>query len=52
MLIVTRKKGQKCIIGNGIVLTALYIGKNRVKLSIDAPQYVKVKRPDNSRGKK
>jgi carbon storage regulator len=37
MLVLTRKVGEKILIGNDITLTVVEIGKSRVKLGIEAP---------------
>jgi carbon storage regulator len=38
MLVLSRKPGEKVIIGDNIVLTVVSVGGNRVRLGIDAPE--------------
>jgi carbon storage regulator len=42
MLVVTRKKDEKLMIGNEIEVQVLKIGKNSVRIGIRAPQNVSV----------
>ena len=44
MLVVTRKKDEKLMIGNEIEVQVLKIGKNSVRIGIRAPQSVSVHR--------
>ncbi len=44
MLILTRKPGEKIIIGGEITLTVLGVKRNQVRLGIDAPTEVPVHR--------
>ena len=44
MLVVTRKKDEKLMIGNEIEVQVLKIGKNSVRIGIRAPQNVSVHR--------
>ncbi len=44
MLVVTRKRDQKLIIGNEIEVQVLKIGKDSVRIGIKAPQSVSVHR--------
>jgi carbon storage regulator len=37
MLVLTRKLGEKIVIGDDIVITVVDIGNSRMKLAIDAP---------------
>ncbi len=37
MLVLTRKLGEKILIGDDITITVVDIGKSRVKLGIEAP---------------
>ncbi len=46
MLILTRKIGEKIIIGDGIVLSVVDISKGVVKLGIDAPKDVAILRQE------
>lgn len=45
-LVITRKQDQGFVIGEGIVVTAVSCVKGRVKLSIDAPADVVVRRAE------
>ena len=44
MLVITRKKDEKLMIGNEIEVQILKIGKNSVRIGIRAPQNVSVHR--------
>jgi carbon storage regulator len=44
MLVLTRKPGEKVIIGNGITLTVLEVNGHRVRIGIDAPDQVRILR--------
>lgn len=46
MLVVSRKVGEKIIIGDCITVSVVQISGNRVRLSIDAPQNVRVDRAE------
>lgn len=48
MLLLNRREGEKIMIGDGIVLTVLEIdaARNRVRLGIDAPRDVLVRREE------
>ena len=46
MLILTRRKGEKLMIGNDITITITEVSGNKVRLGIDAPQQVKVHRQE------
>ena len=37
MLVLTRKLGEKILIGDGITITVVDLGRSRVKLGIEAP---------------
>ncbi len=41
MLVLTRKAGEKIVIADGITIAVSQIGKNRVRLSIEAPDDVR-----------
>lgn len=46
MLVLTRRVGEKIMIGEDIVITVLKIEGNSVKIGIEAPRYVKILREE------
>lgn len=44
MLVLTRKPGEKIILGDDIVLTVVQVHGNRVRVSIEAPDDVRILR--------
>jgi carbon storage regulator len=46
MLVLTRKPGEKVVIGNGITVTVVAVTGNRVQVSIDAPDQVRILRAE------
>jgi carbon storage regulator CsrA len=44
MLVLSRKAGEKVVIGNGITLTVVEVKGNRVRLALDAPDQVRILR--------
>ena len=46
MLVLTRKPGEKVVIGNGITLTVVEVRGDRVQLSFDAPDQVRILRAE------
>lgn len=46
MLVLSRKPGEKILIGDNIVLTVVRIGPNTVRLGIDAPRDMVVVREE------
>jgi carbon storage regulator len=44
MLALSRKPGEKVVIGNGITLTVLEVRGKRVRLAFDAPEHVRILR--------
>lgn len=46
MLVLTRKMGERIMIGDGIVITVLQIGPNKVRIGIDAPAGVTILREE------
>ncbi|MCG7407986.1 carbon storage regulator CsrA [Paenibacillus sp. ACRRX] len=46
MLVLTRSKGQKIMIGNDIVLTVVEVNGDQVRLGIEAPSSVAVYREE------
>jgi len=46
MLVLSRKPGEKVVIGNGITVTVVEVKGNRVRLGIDAPEQVRILRAE------
>ena len=46
MLVLSRKPGEKIVIGDNIVLTVIEICRGKVRLGIEAPKDVKVMRDE------
>lgn len=46
MLVLSRKLGEKIIIGNDIVVTIVEINRNKIRLGIEAPQSVPIYRSE------
>ena len=44
MLVVTRKTGEKLIIGDEIEIQLLHIGRNHIRIGITAPKHISVHR--------
>lgn len=44
MLVLTRKEGEKIVIGNDIVITLLSTNENSAKIGIDAPNNISIYR--------
>jgi len=44
MLVLSRKLGEKVVIGNGITVTVVEVKGNRVRLAFDAPDDVRILR--------
>jgi carbon storage regulator len=44
MLVLSRKLGEKIVIGDGIVLTVLKVDGGRVRIGIEAPENVSILR--------
>ena len=42
MLVLSRKPGEKVVIGNGITLSVVEVHGNRVRIGIDAPDQVPI----------
>lgn len=49
MLVLSRKEGEKLVIGDNIVLTVNRINGNRVAIGIDAPREVRIVRAELQR---
>jgi carbon storage regulator len=50
MLVLSRKLGEKIIIGDNIVVTVVKIDRNQIRLGIEAPQSVSVYREEIAPG--
>lgn len=50
MLVLSRKPGEKVIIGNGVTVTVLGVLGNRVRVGIDAPAQVRILRGELAGG--
>ena len=48
MLVLSRKLGEKIVIGDNIVVTVVKIDRNQIRLGIEAPQEVPVYREEIS----
>jgi carbon storage regulator len=46
MLVLSRKVGEKVVIGDGVVLTVVKVERNQVRLGIEAPADVRVYREE------
>jgi carbon storage regulator len=46
MLVLSRKPGEKVVIGNGITVTVVGVKGNRVRLAFDAPDQVRILRAE------
>ena len=46
MLVLTRKQGEKIVIGNGVVITVVEIDRGKVRLGIEAPREVRIAREE------
>jgi carbon storage regulator len=46
MLVLSRKPGEKVVIGNGITITVVEVKGNRVRVGIDAPDRVRILRAE------
>ena len=46
MLVLTRKKDEKIMIGDDIVLTLISIQKDKARIGIDAPKHIAVHREE------
>jgi carbon storage regulator len=46
MLVLSRKLGEKVVIGEGIILTVVKVDRNQVRLGIEAPKDVQVYREE------
>ncbi len=46
MLVLSRKPGEKVVIGGGITVTVVGVSGNRVRLAFDAPEQVRILRAE------
>jgi carbon storage regulator len=46
MLVLSRKPGEKVVIGNGITVTVVSVIGNKVRLAFDAPDQVRILRAE------
>jgi carbon storage regulator len=46
MLVLSRRPGEKIVIGNGITVTVVAVLGNRVRIGIDAPNQVRIFRAE------
>lgn len=46
MLVLSRKPGEKLLIGDDVVITVVRIGPNQVRLGIDAPSHLNILREE------
>jgi carbon storage regulator CsrA len=46
MLVLSRRPGEKVVIGNDIILTLVEVRGNRVRLALDAPDQVRILRAE------
>ncbi len=46
MLVLSRKRGEKIVIGNGVTVTVLAVNGSRVKLGVDAAAEVSIHREE------
>lgn len=46
MLVLSRKPGERILVGNDVVITIVRIGPNTVRLGIDAPSHLNIVREE------
>ena len=46
MLVLTRKVGEKVLIGDSIVITVVQIDRNKIRIGIEAPDEIPVDREE------
>ncbi len=50
MLVLTRKVGEKILIGNDIVVTVCRADLGKIQIGIEAPKSIKILRPEHLEG--
>ena len=48
MLVLSRKTGEKLVIGDDVTIVVSRVSKNRVSLAIEAPDHVRIRRSELS----
>jgi len=51
MLVVTRKNGEKVVIGNEIEIQVLHVGRNHIRIGIKAPAHISIYREEIYQGR-
>jgi carbon storage regulator len=51
MLVLSRKPGEKVIIGDAITLTVVALSRNTVRIGIDAPAHIRILRDEIAGGR-
>lgn len=46
MLVLSRKVGERLLVGNDVVITIVRIGPNTVRLGVDAPSHMNIVRDE------
>ncbi len=46
MLVLSRKNGQRIVVGDGLTITVLEVNKNRVRLGFEGPRDVSIHREE------
>jgi len=46
VLVLSRKPGERILVGNDVVITVIRVGPNSVRLGIDAPESVNIVREE------
>lgn len=46
MLVLSRKTGERILIGNDVTITVIRVGPNAVRLGFDAPQHLNIVREE------
>jgi carbon storage regulator CsrA len=46
MLVLSRKEGERLVIGEGIVITVVRIDGNRVRIGVQAPPEIRIQREE------
>ena len=51
MLVLSRKPGEKVVIGDAITLTVVALSRNTVRIGIDAPAHIRILRDEIAGGR-